>query len=200
VRLIWKGKYESEQQLPVADLPANAVRFKEPDTPAKLSLVASIFVIPVIIIIVIAIIIKLLLDTSADSFSVLNTWGILLAFLMVIPHELIHAIAFPKHAEVQLWYSLKNMMAFVFTTCPMSKSRFIFVSLLPNIIFGFLPLIMWMLIPLKYDQISGILFSFSTFSLMMGVGDYLNVYNAAIQMPRNSITQLSGFHSYWYIP
>ena len=198
--LIWKGKYTSEEQLPNANLPANAVRFKEPETPAELSRVASIFIIPVIIILAISIIVKSLVDSSAISFGILNFWGVFLALLMVIPHELIHAIAFSKHAEVQIWYSLKNMMAFVFTTCPMSKYRFIFISLLPNIIFGLIPLIIWILIPLKYDQISGILFSFSAFSLMMGVGDFLNVFNAANQMPRNSMTQLSGFHSYWYMP
>jgi len=51
-----------------------------------------------------------------------------------------------------------------------------------------------------HPQVGAILFSFSISSLLLGVGDYVNVFNAAWQMPKNSITQLSGFHSYWYLP
>ena len=34
----------------------------------------------------------------------------------------------------------------------------------------------------------------------MGAGDYINVFNAATQMPKNALTYLNGFNSYWYIP
>lgn len=200
MKLIWKGKFENEKQLPLGNLPDNAVRFKEPETPAKLNLVASLFIIPVIIIIGIAVVIKMLLSNSAISFTIFSVWGVALTFLVIIPHEFLHAIAFPKHAEVQVWYSLKNMMAFVISTCPTSKSRFIFLSLLPNIVFGFIPLIVWIFIPPEFSQISEIVFSFASFSLLMGIGDFLNVFNATIQMPKRAITQLSGFHSYWYLP
>lgn len=200
MKLTWKGKYVNEKQLTVGTLPDNAVKFREPETPAKLSLAASIFAIPVIILIGIAIFIKSLLYGSFDSFVILNVLGLLLSFLTVIPHEFLHAIAFPKQAEVEVWYSLKNMMAFVFTTCPVSKGRFIFVSLLPNIIFGIIPLIIWVLLPPKFSEAAGVVFSFAAWCLLLGVGDYLNVYNAITQMPKGSMTQLSGFHSYWYLP
>jgi len=200
MKLIWKGKYENEQQLSVGNLPDNAVKFKEPETPAKLNLVASLFIIPVIIIIGIVVYIKIQLGASVDFSHMFNIWGMLLALLMIIPHEFLHAIAFPRDAAVEVWYSLKNSMAFVFSTCPTSKSRFIFLSLLPNMIFGFIPLIVWIFIPIEFILISKIVLSFATFSLLMGIGDFLNVFNAVTQMPKNSMTQLSGFHSYWYMP
>ena len=34
----------------------------------------------------------------------------------------------------------------------------------------------------------------------MGIGDYYNVINALIQMPKGARTYLYGFHSYWYLP
>ena len=200
MKLIWKGKYSEEHQLPKADLPDNAVKFKEPETPAKLNLAASIFIIPVFIIILLTGIVKAVVYPDAPLGVSFNTLGILLAFATVIPHELLHAVAFPKQAEVQLWYSPKNLMAFVYSSCPMSKLRFIFLSLLPNVVFGFIPLILWVTAPFESIRITETLFSFATFSLLFGVGDYLNVYNAVTQMPKNSITQLSGFHSYWYLP
>lgn len=200
MKLIWKGKFENEEQLTVGTLPENAIRFKEPETPEKLIRAAGLFIIPVIIIIGVAIYIKKLSGGNFVFSDMVNIRGILLSLLMAIPHELLHAAAFPKHAEVEIWYSFKYAMAFVFSSCPVSKSRFIFLSLLPNIVFGFVPLISWIFIPSEFSQISGIVFSFATFSLTMGIGDFLNVYNAATQMPKDSITQLSGFHSYWYLP
>lgn len=200
MKLIWKGKFESEEQLPLGKLPDNAVKFKEPETPAKLSLVASIFIIPIIIVLGAAVFIKKQLISGIVSFEIFNIWGMVLALLMVFPHEFLHAIAFPKDAEVEVWYSVKNMMAFVVSTYPTSKSRFIFLSLLPSIVFGVIPLAAWIFIPSEFYQISGLVLSFASFSLMFGVGDFLNVFNALTQMPKGSITQLSGFHSYWYLP
>ena len=200
LKLIWKGKFQGEHQLPVGVLPDNAVRFREPETPAKLNLVASLFIIPVALIIIAAIIIKAKMGLITQGLELFNIWGVLLAFLMIFPHEMLHAVAFPREAEVEVWYSIKNMMAFVASTYPTSKWRFIFLSLLPSIVFGFIPLIIWIFIPPEFSGISDMLFSFGSCSLMVGVGDFLNVFNAATQMPRGSITQLSGFHSYWYMP
>lgn len=200
MNLIWKGRYTNEQQLLVGSLPINAVKFKEPSTPLMLNLVASIFVIPVIIIIGIAFLIKAMIQSNILPVRMFNIWGILLGFIMIIPHEILHAAAFPKNAEVQLWYSPKNMMAFVFSPHPTSKMRFIFLSLLPNIVLGLIPLIIWIFIPFELAKASEILFSFASISLLFGVGDYLNVYNASIQMPKGSMTQLYGFNSYWYMP
>ena len=47
---------------------------------------------------------------------------------------------------------------------------------------------------------SDILLWFSFCCISFGGGDYMNVWNALRQMPRGSIQQISGFHSYWYMP
>lgn len=200
MNLKFKGKYTDVKQLQIGNLPDNAVKFKEPNNPLMLNLIASIFVVPILIIVGIATIIKMKLDPGSNLPELFNIWGLLLAIIMILPHELLHASAFPKNTEVQLWYSLKNFLVFVFSTYPVTKLRFIYLSLLPNIIFGFLPLLIWIFIPSKYAGISEILFSFAFFSLLFGIGDFLNIFNAIFQMPRGSLTQLYGFNSYWYIP
>ena len=40
---------------------------------------------------------------------------------------------------------------------------------------------------------------FGIICIGMGFGDYLNIYNAIKQMPKNSKTYLCGMHSYWYL-
>ncbi len=122
-----------------------------------------------------------------------------MAILMIIPHEFLHAIVFPKGEKVELWASPMALAVFVVSTAPISKGRFIFLSLLPNIVFGLIPLIIWILLPQNL-AITEIVFSFASLSLLLGVGDYLNVFNAARQMPKGAIQQLSGMNSYWYMP
>lgn len=73
----------------------------------------------------------------------------------------------------------------------MSKFRFILMSLLPNIILGFIPYIIGIVNPcLVFFAVLG------TIAIAMGAGDYYNVYNAMIQMPKGAKTYLYQFHSY----
>lgn len=197
MKLIWKGKMKDKSQLTTVDLPENAVQYREPNSFLTLNLVALIFIIPLFILMALAIIIKEELGLLEGSVNYLDFRGFLLAFLMLFPHEFLHALAFPREAEVEVWYSLKSFMAFVYSAYPVSKSRFIFLSLLPNLVFGLIPLIIWIFLPESY-WFSDIVASFAFFSLLMGGGDYMNVFNTIWQVPNGAMTQLSGFHSYWY--
>lgn len=199
MNIVWKGRFRHIEQLPEGNLPDNAVKFNEPETFLTLNLMASIFVIPVFCIAGISYYVKTFMGLTVDFWGMFNIMGFVMSVIMLIPHEYIHAIAFPKQAEVQVWYSIKNMMMFTYSTYPTSKLRFIISSLLPSFIFGFIPLAIWMFIPNGSTEFSKTLFSFAFFSLVLCIGDFLNVLNAATQMPKDSVTQLSRMHSYWYM-
>lgn len=187
MKLVWKGIYKGEEQLPKGELPPNAVPFKEPKTPAELSLKATVWVLPVVVLALLLVYIKSLF-TGVWALP-LSLWGVLLAFVAVLPNELLHAVCFPRDAVVEMYASPKNLMAFVHTTYPVSKRRFIGLSLLP--------MMAWLAVP---DGAWGaILYTFGLCSLALGVGDFLNAFNAARQMPKGALTQLSGFHSYWFM-
>lgn len=201
MKLRYGGKFTSMEALPKADLPERAVIFREPATPLKLNLVAGGYCI-----------LALLLSAGIAGVSYLiygefqgvflstpGAIGLAVCFLAVLPHELLHAAAFGKDAEVKLYFSLKHLMAFVVSQQPISKGRFIFMSILPNLVFGWIPLFIWAFIPLG-EGIASFLIAFSIGSISCGSGDYMNIVNALIQMPKGSIQQLSGFHSYWYMP
>ena len=130
--------------------------------------------------------------------DVINIFGIILIPFSILPHEYLHAIFFPKDAEVEMWYSIKQRLALVTSNTAITKKRFIFLSIFPNIVFGFLPLIIWIFIPSYMSFISGILFTFGFISLIMGVGDFMNIYNTIKQVPKGAMTQISGFNSYWF--
>lgn len=198
MKLIWKGKFNGVEDLPIGELSENAVRFEEPESAEELAKETRIFLIPVVIFLLIVIFLRIKINGFFGVRDVINILGIILIPFSILPHEYLHAIFFPKDAEVEMWYSIKQRLALVTSTTAITKKRFIFLSLFPNIVFGFLPFIIWIFIPVDMSFISGILFTFGFISLIMGVGDFMNVYNTIKQVPKGAMTQISGFNSYWF--
>ena len=200
MRLTYRGRYAGAEQLPKADLPPSAVPFREPADTAQLNLAAMKWSLGALALaaIVGAATIPLRggLVLGAGLRFVL---GFAASFLTLLPHELLHGLCFGRGAEVHLFVSPKDLMAFVVCTRPISKVRFILMSLLPNLVFGWLPFLTWCFTPYS-GMGSDILLWFSFCCISFGGGDYMNVWNALRQMPRGSIQQISGFHSYWYMP
>jgi hypothetical protein len=197
MKLVYGGIFKNNEQLPKGELPENAVKFVEPNDMTMVMLVAMIFAIPAGLLIIGFMAISHLLHGEVNARGSLV--GVAAAILAILPHELLHAVAFGKSAEVTLFLAPKQFAAFVTSTHPVTKARFIFMSLLPNLVFGFIPLSVWTVLPYN-EAYSPILFSFSVLMILCGVGDYMNVFNAARQMPKGSLQQLSGINSYWFMP
>ena len=130
----------------------------------------------------------------AEPKSATITWfaALLGSIVIIFPHELLHALCFKK--DVYLYTNLKQGMLFVVGTETMSKGRFIFMSMLPNIIFGIVPYVIGMIFPkLIFMTMFGMICT------SMGAGDYYNVFNAIRQVPKNGRVYMSGMRSYWYL-
>jgi len=197
MKLTYKGIFKSNEQLPIGVLPENAVKFKEPKNMTETIIIASIFVLPAMLGVMLFLFVSSLLHGDLEIHGTFI--GLLLAMIFVVPHEYLHAICFGKEAKVELFIAPKQIALFVISTQPITKGRFIFMSLFPNLAFGWLPLAVWMILP--YNTVfSDHLLTFSVLSILFGIGDYLNVFNAVRQMPKGSMQQLSGFNSYWFIP
>ncbi|MDD6919672.1 MAG: DUF3267 domain-containing protein [Eubacteriales bacterium] len=189
MKLIYKGVFDGDiDKLPVCDHHPNAVRFKEFETPEELAKWST--TISVLLMVVSAIFYFIRAAEIAISFQVII--GIVLALLAAFPHEFLHAICFKK--EVYLYTYLQKGMIFVVGPERMSKQRFIVMSMLPNVVFGFIPYMIAMIFPeMQWLAWMGII------AIGMGAGDFYNVYNAATQLPRGAMTYLYKFSSYWYI-
>ena len=112
---------------------------------------------------------------------------------ILLPHELLHAVCFKK--DVYLYTYRQQGMLFVVGPEDMSRGRFVFMSLLPNLVFGLVPYLVGMVFPQWY-----FLLIWGALALGMGAGDYYNVFNALTQMPRGARTYLYQFNSWWYMP
>lgn len=195
MKLIFKGKFTSYDDLPKGDLPENAKAFKEPKTMVGINLMALLFALPAAIVMFIL----LSLFGGSEMYESHRLWGLIIALALAPLHEYIHALFCGKDAEVCMYYSLKHFMMFVITLNPMTKARFIVMSFMPSLILGWLPF--WAGLLLCPDTaFGGILMAAGVFGTLMGCGDYMNIFNASMQMPKGALTQLSGMHSYWYVP
>ena len=119
--------------------------------------------------------------------------GYIASMLALFPHEILHAVCFKE--TVYLYTNMKQGMLFVVGPECMSKARFVFMSMLPNLVFGFIPFILFLFFPnLTFLGAMGAI------AIGCGAGDYMNVFNAIVQMPKGAKTYLYGFHSYWFMP
>lgn len=194
----FRGNYNNKHSLDKGILPENSVPFREPKSAFTLNLIAGLVCLPIYLGVIALVYFKT--GKSLSFYEAGDYRGIILAFIMIFPHELLHAMAFPTGSKIDIWFNIKHLQAFVHSTSPTSKSRFIWLSLLPNLIFSYIPLAIWFLMLDPNLTSSKIVFSFGAISALFSCGDLLNVFNALTQMPNGTITQLSGFNSYWYYP
>lgn len=199
MKFVYKGKYDGkEESLPQREHPEGYVPYKEPTSMKKLAVIANGLALGITALCIWAAVARVGYDFSefiVGEFSdIFWFWlGMIASLVAMIPHEFLHMLCFKE--EVYMYQNLKQGMLFVVGIEDMSKARFIFMGLLPNIVFGLIPFIIFMINPhLLFFGALGV------FSIGAGAGDYLNVFNTLVQVPKGAKVYMSGMHSYWYIP
>lgn len=192
MKLIYKGEFSGNvEDIPHGEHKPGAVMFKEPTDIKKFSLIMNIVAFALTIILIVILGIRAGSGLAEKWYALLI--GCVLSMLSLFPHELLHAICFKD--TVYLYTNFKQGMLFVTGPEDMSKARFVFMSMLPNLVFGFIPFIIFLIFPKLI-----ILGSLGAIAIGMGAGDYMNVFNAVTQMPKGARTYVYSFNSYWYMP
>lgn len=127
--------------------------------------------------------------------------SVFLQMLVLLPHEYLHGLCFKKDCWV--FTNLSKGMLFVTGPEAMSKKRFIFMSLLPNLILGLLPFCIGLALPHSSSTasfIAALVTMFGLVNLCSGVGDYYNIWNTIRQVPKDGMVYMYGLESYWYSP
>lgn len=188
MNLYYMGKFDgNEENLPKGRLAEhqNAVKFKEIDEVKKLMIIMNIAAI------IFTIILAVIFMLRAGNYNKISLIGALIACVSIYPHEFLHALCF----KGDVYMYIAGGGAFVCGTETMSKLRFVFMSMLPNIIFGIIPFIIFLIFPNL-----NILGTLGFMAIPMGVGDYYNVFNAITQMPKGARCFMEKQNSYWYMP
>ena len=188
MKLHYKGKFDlNPASLPHGEHQPGAVPFKEAEDSRTLGIYANLAAMGLLVLLLVILVLRW-------GFIVFKGFlpGVILAILTMFPHEILHAICFKE--DVYLYTNWSHGLLFVVGPETMSKGRFIFMSLLPNLVFGLIPYVLGMIAPNLF------LVSLGVLATGMGAGDYYNVINAVTQMPKGARTYLYQFNSYWYLP
>lgn len=115
--------------------------------------------------------------------------AVIFPILTMFPHELLHALCFKE--DVYLYTNFKQGMVFVLGTETMSKKRFIFMSLLPNLVFGFLSYC------LSFLETKYLMFAlWGVIAVAMGQ-EIIIMFSMLLH---KCLKELYQMNSYWYIP
>lgn len=199
MKLIYKGRYNGDPaSLPAREHPEGAVQFREPDSMKKLAVVLNSAALVVTAAMVALFFLRgvragVTEELGMERFCFQAWLGCVLALAALFPHEFLHAVCF--RGEAELYTNWKQGMLFVTGTEDFSRGRFVFMSLLPNLVFGLLPFLLFLLFP-SWVLLGGM----GAISLGAGCGDYMNVWNCLTQAPKGAKVYCSGFHTYWYLP
>ena len=186
VKFHFAGRYNDDpESLITHPHEPGCVAFKEAPDMKKLSLIVNALAL---VIGVTTIMIYIIVGRKQLEF-----WGWILFLVTLIPHEFLHALCFKE--DVYMYENLKRGMLFVVGPGTFTKGEFVFMSMLPNLVFGFIPFLIFLI-----DPSHTILGTLGAIAISAGAGDYYNVFNAVTQMPKGARTYLHGTSSCWYMP
>ena len=193
MKIHFKGKYNMDpDSLPNRPHRPGAQMFKEigdiQTLGRQMNKIALIMMVVLVVCYVLRVGKSVLMEQSDQVFA-----AAICSMLVLLPHEFLHAICFRE--DTYIYTALRQGLLFVFGPEDMTKRRFVFMSLLPNLVFGIIPFVIGMIWPEKvFFGVLGVL------SIPAGVGDYYNIRNALQQVPKGGLIYMYGFHSYWYLP
>ena len=196
-KIIWKGIIKSENDFPTADIPENAKKLDSEEDMKKMQIKALPFMIPSVLICFICMLTKTFIANEKVISVGFLFLGVIIGFLLILVHELLHAIAFPKNATVYIGVMPKSFTAVALSSSSVKRNRFIFLSILP-IILGLIPLIIFCLSSNELKELNGILFGMSIMGMISVYPDIYNVFNILKVVRKNSIIQNNKNETYYF--
>lgn len=183
--IIFKGITKKDDSIfdEINKRPKNAKILNIPENNMKVSL---IFAIPFIIICFGLIFVKKNMMNDFPMIRHIIPIGIILGILCCFFHELLHAIPQSKRAKVYIGFIPSKFMFYMKCKEPLSKRRFILMSLLP-VILGIIPLIIFMFS--NNQAINSIMWPMAMIGLVSPSPDYLNVYYVLKEVPKGAYIQ-----------
>lgn len=204
MKFVFKGKLNDINDLPTFELPKNAVPYDEPNTLDELVEEVMPWHLPLISFVLVGLIIRFLLHTRESvGDHILELMPTLPGVLLIIPlfflHEFIHGLCFPKDATVYCYSGLRQGILLVTSDKYLSKKRFVFISVVPLLLLGVIPFLIWVFYP-ETTYVTRTLMTFSPILILAACGDVMNIYNTIKQVPNGAKIALSGMNTYWFFP
>ena len=155
-------------------LPENAVKIETPQTMEETMKKSSPIAVVLCFFLGISMFAKTFINKTMVISPVYIFVGVVIGFVLLIVHELLHAVVYPEEAVVTVG-RLKGKMSFVaLASYPLKRSRFILMSLLPFIL-GVVPLVIFLISPAEYKAFNGLMFGMACMGMISPFPDVYNV-------------------------
>lgn len=208
MKLKWVGAYEKINTFPETYLPEDSVCLAgTTDTDIEYFSRSSLFFFTPVLLLCTAIGVgKWLLWGEAGNgmsrghlvYLAALGMGLILSLCCIPIHELLHAIVYPRNALVFFGYLSESGGLFITSTEKLQRSHYLVMILLPFLVLGLLPLLMYLCIPPYLMFFATAVFCFATFSSLFCIGDFYQFFEILIKTPRDAIIQNSGNKTWWY--
>lgn len=188
-----RGGLDGYQQ---GDLPPGAVPLPMPGSTGQLMAKAAVFLPLPLAVIFAAMLGKTL---SSGQVVIAPLWvglGVCVGVPGLLLHELLHALPYPKEAVVTIGFYPKALAAVALVSYPISRRRFILMSLLP-LVLGVVPIGLFLLTPASWLGVNGFLFGFGVMGLVSPYPDIYNVYQVLRHTPKECQVQFWGDGLYY---
>ncbi len=196
-KIIWKGIIKSETDFPTSIIPQNAIKIDMEQDIKRMQIKALPFMIPSIIVCFICMFTKTILAEEKVVNIIFLFIGVIVGFILIIVHELLHALAFPKSAIVYIGIMPKSFSAVALSSSPVKRNRYIFLSILP-IILGIFPLVIFCISDNNLKQLNGIMFGMAIMGMISVYPDIYNIYNILKKVPKDAILQNDKNETYYF--
>ena len=197
-KIIWKGFTEQIVYAPHFPLPVDARPLL---LPAKCFwLKAILSATPVFLPVLGSLYLKnYLLQTDMRN----KPWilaGMLLALLLGVVHECLHAWAYPRRATAHIGILYRRFLAYVSCGAPISRQRYFVMSLLP-VLLCIIPWIVFLFCPSEAKKLASLCWECAIMGAVGPCPDYMNALSVFRQVPREGYLQEgTDGHDYWFVP
>lgn len=193
-RIIWEGHQEWDKEYPEGVSPLNAHKIKRPIDILKASVPYGI--IPMLL--CFACVLYKRSNASEIIFDFrFMPLSLVLGFLLMPVHEFLHAICYPANAKVYIGICLKKIAAYAISFCPISKARFIVVSLTPALL-GIIPLLVFILTPISCKVVLTLCLVPMFMGMISPSPDYMDVLHVLRQVPDGAMIRAANDGLYWF--
>ena len=191
--IVWEGNQEWDREFPDTPLPENAVKMDRPDDILKASLPYGI---PPLVVCFLAVFYK---KNAGGGFIFdlrFMPLSFVIGFALIPVHELLHAVCYPKGATVYVGVCLKKIAAYAVSFTPVSRRRYIVMSLAP-VVQGLIPLLIFVLCPVEYKAVLTACVVPAFMGLISPSPDYMDVLLIIKQVPKGAMVRASNEGLFW---
>lgn len=187
-KLKWVGIVDDVSKYQQGEIPDNAVKLKTPNNTADMQIKALPFLIPFVLITFISMFCKSFFCKAFYVKPFFIVSGFLFGFLLIFVHEVLHGLVYPKSANVYIGIIPKSLTAVALASYPLSRKRFVIMSLLP-LVLGVVPIFLFWILPADLCELNSFLWGTAAVGLISPYPDCYNVYLVMRQTTENSLIQ-----------